>query len=207
MLWSITFYPILPLLIWYQCHCALLATTLLLGCLLLLIILALLFWSSSFPTFSLSLWAFPGFYLSTEYLLGAGRPPLLNPKEIPSLSLIMALSVFSLPKIRISFAPPQEAEVEPFSPVPSAPITGNDDGFRSALLSPPVPLSKHLSPLCPPEVPLKGPGLERERFEQLLKTSRERALALGNKRKPDLRKELAVKSHQTKQGAFSSSDL
>lgn len=115
----------------------------------------------------------------------------------------MALSVFSLPKILISLAPPLEPPVEPFSPVPSAPISDNEDGFRSALLSPPIQLSKHLSPLCPPEVPLKGSGLERERFEQLLKISRERAQALGNKRSPDLRKELAVKAHHTKQCEFS----
>lgn len=46
---------------------------------------------------------------------------------------------------------------------------------------------------------MKGQGLERERFEALLKSSRERSAALGNKRAPDLRKELAVKTYKSKQ--------
>jgi hypothetical protein len=77
------------------------------------------------------------------------------------------------------------------------------DNYRPALLSPPptMPSPKHLSPLSPPDAPVKGQGLERERFEQLLKTSRERSAALGNKKSPDLRKELAVKTYKSKQSA------
>jgi hypothetical protein len=59
---------------------------------------------------------------------------------------------------------------------------------------------KHLSPLCPSDVPVKGQGLERERFEMLLKASRERTMVLGKKKSLDLRKEVAVKTHRSKQG-------
>lgn len=71
------------------------------------------------------------------------------------------------------------------------------------MLSPPptIPMSmpKHLSPLSPEDAPVKGQGLERERFEKLLQSSRERSAALGHKRAPDLRKELAVKTYKSKQ--------
>jgi hypothetical protein len=82
-------------------------------------------------------------------------------------------------------------------------VEENSDNFRPALLSPPpsmfMSIPKHLSPLSPPDAPVKGQGLERERFEQLLKSSRDRSLALGNKKSPDLRKELAVKTYKSKQ--------
>jgi hypothetical protein len=45
--------------------------------------------------------------------------------------------------------------------------------------------------------------LERERFEELLKASRERNAALGSKKALDLRKEIAIKVHKTKQGELS----
>lgn len=112
-----------------------------------------------------------------------------------------------LPEICISPAPPSENPAEPFSPFDNVHfvIQENEDNFRPALLSPPpnLPMSipKHLSPLSPPDAPVKGQGLERERFELLLKSSRERSAALGNKRSPDLRKELAVKTYKSKQGA------
>jgi len=114
----------------------------------------------------------------------------------------------AVPEIYISLAPPSEENLtEPFSPFDGVHIVTQEDAddFRPALLSPPPSMAmtpKHLSPLSPPEAPVKGQGLERERFEQLLKTSRERSAALGNKRSPDLRKELAVKTYKTKQCAF-----
>jgi len=87
--------------------------------------------------------------------------------------------------------------IEPFSPFPSV-VSPEAEQGRSALLSPPISLAKHLSPLCPPDVPLKGHGLERERFEMLLQAARQRSQTLGNKRAPDLRREIAVKTHQNK---------
>ena len=110
----------------------------------------------------------------------------------------------TVPEICISLAPPSENRTEPFSPFDGVHIVvpENADDYRPALLPPPhlpVSMPKHLSPLSPEEAPVKGQGLERERFEQLLKSSRERTAALGNKRSPDLRKELAVKTYKTKQ--------
>lgn len=71
------------------------------------------------------------------------------------------------------------------------------------MLSPPpcfhASIPRHLSPLSPEDAPVKGQGIERERFERLLKSSRERSAALGSKKAPDLRKELAVKTYKTKQ--------
>jgi hypothetical protein len=115
----------------------------------------------------------------------------------------MAIQI--LPEICISPPPPSENLAEPFSPFDNVhfAIAEDEDNFRPALLSPPpsmfMPIPKHLSPLSPPDAPVKGQGLERERFEQLLKSSRERSAALGNKKSPDLRKELALKAYKSKQ--------
>ena len=115
----------------------------------------------------------------------------------------MAIQI--LPEICISPPPPSEHFAEPFSPFDNVRFAVEDDvnNYRPALLSPPptmdISIPRHLSPLSPPDAPVKGQGLERERFEQLLKTSRERSAALGNKKSPDLRKELAVKTYQSKQ--------
>jgi hypothetical protein len=115
----------------------------------------------------------------------------------------MAIQV--LPEICISPPPPTESFVEPFSPFDNIKFAVEEDvnNYRPALLSPPpnVPMSapKHLSPLSPEDVPVKGQGLERERFEMLLKSSRERSAALGHRKAPDLRKELALKTYKSKQ--------
>jgi len=111
----------------------------------------------------------------------------------------MAIKI--LPEIYISPPPPSEDFAEPFSPFDNMQfaVEVDEDNFRPALLSPPIPLPRHLSPLSPPDAPVKGHGLERERFEQLLKSSRERSAALGHKKCPDLRKELAVKTYKSKQ--------
>jgi hypothetical protein len=115
------------------------------------------------------------------------------------------MAVQTLPQIYVCPAPPSENAAEPFSPFDNVRIVVEErgDSFRPALLSPPptmhMSIPKHLSPLSPPDAPVKGQGLERERFEQLLKSSRERSAALGNKRSPDLRKELAVKTYKSKQ--------
>ncbi|EKM60927.1 uncharacterized protein PHACADRAFT_247154 [Phanerochaete carnosa HHB-10118-sp] len=115
-----------------------------------------------------------------------------------------------VPEISISLASPEEPVPEPFSPFstsgfgsPCTPATPEDnDGFRSTLLSPP-PTSprfpRQLSPLRPVDVPVCGKGIERERFEQLLRASRERNASVGGKKSPDLRKEIALKVHRNKQ--------
>jgi hypothetical protein len=113
----------------------------------------------------------------------------------------MAIQI--LPAICISPPPPSEHLAEPFSPFDNVRFTVEDnvDNYRPALLSPPptMPIPRHLSPLSPPDAPVNGQGLERERFEQLLKTSRERSAALGHKKSPDLRKEVAMKAYKSKQ--------
>lgn len=122
----------------------------------------------------------------------------------------MAIQI--IPEISISPPPPSENLVEPFSPFDNVHFALEEDGdsFRPALLSPPPStpvIPRHLSPLSPPDAPVKGQGLERERFEQLLKSSRERSAALGHKKAPDLRKELAMKTYKSKQSASPSSHL
>lgn len=117
----------------------------------------------------------------------------------------------SLPQIAISLAPPEEIQQEPYSPLtPNAwPTTppGNDDGFRSQYLSPPPSASsprfpRQLSPLRPPDSPVKGSGLERERFDALLKASQERSAFVGARKSADLRKEIAMRAHKEKQSTW-----
>lgn len=137
-------------------------------------------------------------------------PPLPSPTQrqnlfIPTTNTLLAMAIQILPEICISPAPPSEEFVEPFSPFDNVKfaVRDNEDHYRPALLSPPptTPMSipRHLSPLSPEDAPVKGQGLERERFEKLLQSSRERSAALGSKKAPDLRKELAVKTHKSKQ--------
>ncbi|OCH96555.1 hypothetical protein OBBRIDRAFT_765407 [Obba rivulosa] len=113
-----------------------------------------------------------------------------------------------VPEISISLAPPEDPVPEPFSPFsptgPFAPLTPiDDDGFRPTLLTPPPMVSpmshKQLSPLRPTDALAAGRGLERERFEALLRASKERNAALGGRKEVDLRKEIAIKAHKTKQ--------
>jgi hypothetical protein len=121
----------------------------------------------------------------------------------------MAISVprSPLPAIQISLAPyeaPVEVLKSPFDCL--SPISpGEDEGPRSALLTPPPMLSpgrgSPLSPLRPADAPVKGTGLERERFEAMLKASRERNTLIsgGTRKTHDLRKEIALKAHKSKQ--------
>ena len=114
----------------------------------------------------------------------------------------MPLALSPVPEISISLASPEEPASEPFSPFSECTFLSDDsDSFRPALLSPP-PSSmtpKQLSPLRPKDAPVTGKGLERERFEALLQAQRERNAALGSKRSTDLRKEIALKVHKSKQ--------
>jgi len=109
----------------------------------------------------------------------------------------------NIPHICISLAPPEEPQVEPYSPFASSNVTPSDeDAFRHTHLTPPLTstqFGKALSPLRPLEAVLPARGLERERFDKLLNASRERQVAVGAKRAQDLRREIALKAHKTKQ--------
>ncbi|KAG5337006.1 hypothetical protein C0989_011215 [Termitomyces sp. Mn162] len=109
----------------------------------------------------------------------------------------MDSSLSTLPEICISFAPPQEAVAEPYSPFSATCATPiDDDAFRSVHLTPPPTLT--VSPLRPSDNATVQ-GLRRERFEDLIQTARERNLVLGFKKGCDLRKEIALKAHKNKQ--------
>jgi len=123
-----------------------------------------------------------------------------------NLSILPMARLHQVPQIAISLAPPQVHVQEPFSPFSATMQTSvrEPDSPRSALLSPPPTLSprspRRLSPLRPDDVPVAGrQGVEREKFEAMLKASRERNAALGGKKSVDLRKEIAMKVHKSKQ--------
>ncbi|KAK0505881.1 hypothetical protein EDD18DRAFT_1342233 [Armillaria luteobubalina] len=110
----------------------------------------------------------------------------------------MAIAV-PLPQISISPAPPQEVSEEPFSPFAwaVAPPDGEKESFRPIHLSPPPVNSRfvrQLSPLRPSEAPVSGKGLERGRFEALLRASKERNTAAIERRALFLSKILAPPS-------------
>ncbi|GBE77927.1 hypothetical protein BKA93DRAFT_814327 [Sparassis latifolia] len=116
----------------------------------------------------------------------------------------MPLSISPVPEISISLASPEECRSEPFSPFSPKgqcfPHEEDDSSFRATLLSPPPLFSpRQLSPLRPADSPVKGQGLERDRFEAMMRASRERNIAIGSKRDVDLRKEIAIKVHKSKQ--------
>lgn len=108
-----------------------------------------------------------------------------------------------VPTIQISPAPPQEHVPEVYSPFNNISFPEPDtDASRPSLLTPTpnhTTFAKHLSPLCPPDAPVTGRGLERERFEALLRASKERNALIGAKKAVDLRKEIALKAHKNKQ--------
>lgn len=112
----------------------------------------------------------------------------------------------TVPTIHISPAPPQEHLPEPYSPFRNLSfLEPQIDAFRPTHLSPPpihASFRKHLSPLCPPDTPLSNKGLERQRFEALLRASKERNALVGAKKAVDLRKEIVHKAHQSKLGMF-----
>jgi len=112
----------------------------------------------------------------------------------------------SLPLISISLAPPEEPISEPFSPFPQVNVQLNDDtdGFRPKHLTPPPTHTKFStflpSPLRGSSDESAGKGIERDRFEALLRATRERNSAVATKKASDLRKEIALKVHKNKQG-------
>lgn len=113
-----------------------------------------------------------------------------------------------VPIIEISLAPPEEPQPEPYSPFtpmnsgfPSAAgrdADVNDDAYRPALLTPPPLQSWSLSQRRPLSVQPKNKGLRDEEFQALLRASRERGVT-ASARKQDLRKEVALKAHKTRQ--------
>ena len=124
---------------------------------------------------------------------------------------VLAVPQLSLPEIAISPAPPQENLPDPFSPfaashppTPTLSPAAEDDGYRSSLLSPPPVMStrflRQQSPLIPESAKANsGQGLDADRFQRLLAASKERNTALVGKKAPDLRKEIAIKTHKSKQ--------
>lgn len=121
----------------------------------------------------------------------------------------MAFAAPSVPSISISLALPDEPPVEPFSPFdtqPPSPFSSQDDSYRPSLLSPPPVISPRFyrqpSPLRPVDTLPAGKGLDRGQFEALLASTRERNASA--KKEPNLRKELALKAHKSKQSTLSS---
>ena len=113
----------------------------------------------------------------------------------------MALPNLSIPSISISLAddPPLHlhSPLDPQSPTPPS----QEDEYRSSFLSPPPVFSPRFhrqpSPLRPAETSSTGKGLDAARFEALLASTRDRSAS--TKKDSNLRKELAMKSHKSKQ--------
>jgi len=99
-----------------------------------------------------------------------------------------------VPRISISPPPPEEPLFEPYSPFAFIPQVLVDNGsFRPVLLTPPC-TTQYLKPEGNRRREARGIGLESQRFQQLLKATRERKAAVH------FRKELALKNNQ---GIFS----
>ena len=117
----------------------------------------------------------------------------------------MALTNLSVPSISISFAISDDPRPEPFSPfdVQTTSPASQHDCYRPSLLSPPPVVSprfhRQSSPLRPAHTLPAGKGLDDSSFEALLASTRERANA---KKEPDLRKELAMKVHKSRQSTL-----
>lgn len=114
----------------------------------------------------------------------------------------MALPNLSIPSISISLAedPPVHSPLDSQPPTP----TSQEDDYRSSFLSPPPVVSPRFhrqpSPLRPADTQFIGKGLDPGRFEALLASTRERNAC--TKKEPNLRKELAMKTHKSKQSAL-----
>ncbi|KAH9044777.1 hypothetical protein EDB85DRAFT_489561 [Lactarius pseudohatsudake] len=115
----------------------------------------------------------------------------------------MALTNLSVPSISISLAIADDPAPEPFSPFDAQttfPVC-LQDSYRPSLLSPPPVVSPRFhrqpSPLGPAHTLPAGKGLDRSSFETLLASTKERNAYA--KRAPNLRKELALKAHKSKQ--------
>ncbi|KAF8591907.1 hypothetical protein K439DRAFT_612759 [Ramaria rubella] len=110
-----------------------------------------------------------------------------------------------VPCISISFAPFELPPVEPNSPF-AVPLPSEPDSPRPQHLLPPPIMSPNqvlrverhgkLSPLSSSG---SGKGLERTKFEAMLKASKERSAMVGAKKPIELRKEIALKVQKAKQ--------
>jgi len=115
----------------------------------------------------------------------------------------MVLTNLSVPSISISFAIADDPLPEPFSPFVAQTTSpaSQPDSYRPSLLSPhPVGsprFHRQPSPLRPAHTLPVGKGLDRSSFEALLASTREKNASA--KKAPDLRKELALKVHKSKQ--------
>ncbi|SRR6266702_3535093 len=118
----------------------------------------------------------------------------------------MALTNLSVPSISISFAIADEPTPEPFSPFDAQATfpASQPDSYRPSLLSPPPVVSPRFhrqpSPLRPAHTLPAGKGLDRNSFEALLASTKERNA--NAKKEPNLRKELALKAHKSKQSTL-----
>lgn len=118
----------------------------------------------------------------------------------------MACSTFPVPGIPGFTSSPDKGRVQAESLFSSSSfdlMTPKDDCFQHLSPTPSEsPRSpehfRQLSPLRPDDAPVVGRGLERERFETLLRASRERNAIVGAKRAVDLRKEIALRAHKNK---------
>ena len=111
----------------------------------------------------------------------------------------------ALPTIEISFAPAEDPAPEPYSPFspldsPLTPGLDDMDSYRPSLLSPPAPAMR-LSPLRPLTVTRPaGKGIDNEAFQNMLRASKERSAShVSKKGQLNLRKEVALKAHKSKQ--------
>ncbi|KAJ3545063.1 hypothetical protein NMY22_g2571 [Coprinellus aureogranulatus] len=129
---------------------------------------------------------------------------------VASISMdILSLSS-PIPQISISLAPPEDIPAEPYSPFTNTSFTlpQNEDAFRPVHLTPPPSHTsfrrRQFSSLgsskeSPEERPKQtGRGLDRARFEALLNACKEKPLP-PKKDATDLRREVALKAHQSKQ--------
>ncbi|KIY63641.1 hypothetical protein CYLTODRAFT_457927 [Cylindrobasidium torrendii FP15055 ss-10] len=111
----------------------------------------------------------------------------------------MAVAVLPVPQISISPAPPQDILDDAHALALSWPAMPEDeDGFRAKLLTPPPDVNtfgRRISPLANKP---KGNGIDSERFQSMLKATRERAAPVISK-PADLRKEVAIRAHKNKQ--------
>lgn len=174
------------------------------------VVTALIDSGPSFPdsNFGLLLLQLDPRYLSSFRSYHSGALVLAASPTIYSLTSLyssssMALSSLSVPSISISLAPADDPPVEPFSPFDSQPSSPpiQEDSYRPSLLSPPPMISPRFhrqpSPLRPADTLPAGKGLDRGQFEALLASTRERNATA--RKEPDLRKELAMKAHKSKQ--------
>lgn len=123
-------------------------------------------------------------------------------------SIAMECLSFQLPEISISYASSTNTpSAEPFSPFSGTQLlcVENQDSYRPSLLSPPaMHPPKVSSPLRPVDGNAIQKGIDQSRFQALLAATKERNATSTGRKSADLRKEIALKTHKSKQSAFTS---